>query len=356
METEFERRKAAAEALRAKRSDIATRVTDAFLERHPDWVDRYGDLARARGEEDAAFHVDFLAGAILADDPSAFDSYTRWTAGVLGARGIGPEFLVENLEQVLGEALKVVDPSQHAAITALVRAGIDAIGRRGEPSGERTQGESLRDERSLYLQAVRKGSRHNALTVAMEALRRGATVPGIYRDLLQPVQYEVGRLWEQNRMTVAEEHMATAVTQAVMAQLYQHLEIPEETRGRAVITGVQGELHQIGANMVADVLEADGWGARFLGTQLPHRDVLRIIDDHESQLLGVSATILYNLPAAAALIESVRKEFGSGLRIIVGGAAFQGGPGLWRDMGADGYGRDLREAVRVAREAVALET
>ncbi len=75
-------------------------MTDAFLERHPDWVTRYGDRARAAGIEDARFHVQFLAAAIENDSPAAFSDYVRWTTRVLESRGIGREFLRENLLQV----------------------------------------------------------------------------------------------------------------------------------------------------------------------------------------------------------------------------------------------------------------
>ena len=160
-----------------------------------------------------------------------------------------------------------------------------------------------------------------------------------------PAQYEVGRRWERNEISVATEHVATAITQYVMAQLYGHLEIPETVRGNAVVTGVEGELHQLGANMVADVLEAEGWNVRFLGTQLPHGDVLGAVEDHEPRLLGVSATVLFNLPAVGRLIEDARSRFGSELRIVVGGGAFRSNPEVWRELGADGFGRELRESV-----------
>jgi methanogenic corrinoid protein MtbC1 len=173
-------------------------------------------------------------------------------------------------------------------------------------------------------------------------------VADIYDQILQPAQYEIGSMWEQNRITVADEHLATAITQHVVARLYEHLEIPIPDKGNALMTGVEGELHQLGANMVADVLEADGWNMRFLGSQLPHRDILSAMEEHEPRLLGISAATLFNLKAVDDLIEDARRRFGQEVKVLVGGGAFRSRPGVWQDVGADGYGRDLREAVSVA--------
>ncbi len=348
MSASYADRRAVGAALRARQAAIARAATDAFLEGHPDWLDRYGEAARLRGEEDAAFHVQFLAGAVVANDPAAFEAYSRWTAGVLSARGIAPRYLAESIGQIRDAALDHLREPGHALVRRIAAEGIQAAEAYESPGAVDDRPSEYATERSLYLQALRAGDRRAAANIALECVRRGAPVQSVYLEVLQPVQYEIGRLWERNEISVAEEHMATAITQYVIGQLYDHLEIPEATRGNALVTGVRGELHQLGANMVADVLEADGWGVRFLGTQLPHRGVLEAIDEHEPRLIGVSATVLSNLPAVADLIEDTRRRFGDAVSIVVGGAAFRIRPDVWREMGADGFGRDLREAVSLA--------
>ena len=91
----------------------------------------------------------------------------------------------------------------------------------------------------------------------MDAFRSGYAITDIYLDVFQESLYEIGRLWETNRIGVAEEHMGTAITQFIMANLYQYLEKSGVSRGRLVVTGIEGELHQVGANMISDILEAD---------------------------------------------------------------------------------------------------
>ena len=344
----FAERRAITRQLRAESQAIAEAITDEFLARHPDWIERYGALARTRGLEDAHFHLEFLAGALLAGESSPFARYARWTAGVLGSRGIGSEFLIENLEQLREESSRRLDPQGAAETTRIIDSGIAALREEGTPH-EDDSGEAYPGERSVYLQAALAGERHAALNIALEALRAGESVIDIYQNMLQPAQYEIGRLWESNTITVAREHAATAVTQYVIARLYEHFPAPTKKLGNALITGVRNEFHQLGANMIADVLESDGWNVRFLGTQLPHRDILTAVDEHEAHVVGISVALVSHLDAAGELIEALRARRGNDVRIIVGGAAFRFDDNAWRDLGADGVARDLREARELVR-------
>ena len=82
-------RVALADQIRALRQKVGEDVTEEFLSRHPDWLERYGEHARHFGIEDACFHLDFLAGAVEAASLDSFRDYARWTVGMLQARGIG---------------------------------------------------------------------------------------------------------------------------------------------------------------------------------------------------------------------------------------------------------------------------
>jgi MerR family transcriptional regulator, light-induced transcriptional regulator len=201
-----------------------------------------------------------------------------------------------------------------------------------------------------FLEAIRRGQRRPAVEVALEALGGGHALTDVYVHVLQESLYQTGRLWETNQISVAEEHMATAIVQYVLARLYEEITIAEPPRGRVVMTGVQGELHQVGANMVADALEADGWDVRFLGTNMPHDGILATIAEHDPEVVGISATMLLRVPQVKRLIADVRDHAGRETpRILVGGAAFRAAPDLWREVGADGFAPDVRSAVELAR-------
>jgi methanogenic corrinoid protein MtbC1 len=189
--------------------------------------------------------------------------------------------------------------------------------------------------------------------IVEEALRNGAGVFDIYAQVFQESLYEVGGLWAAGKISVSTEHRATAITQFVMAWIYSHAVPlrPSTPPRQAIVTGVIGEMHQIGANMVADVLENAGWNVEFLGTDAPHAGVVDAVLAQNSDLLCISATMLFNLPNVVRLIRDLRARLPK-LRVLIGGAAFRAKPDLWADIGADAFAPNLNTAVEVADRLV----
>jgi MerR family transcriptional regulator, light-induced transcriptional regulator len=329
---------AVSQTLRRNEHALAEAVTDAFLVRHPDWVARYGDRARTAGIEDARFHVQFLAAALERGSIAAFRDYVQWATRVLGARGIDPAFLWENLQQIQD----TTTPYLTEVGRPLVAHFIESAKRADVADHATTADGPLGLTRRLFVQAIVIGERKAALNIARQALGDGAPVLDLYADVFQDALYEVGRLWETNAITVAQEHMATAVTQYVMAHIFGSIESVAPTRGTAIMTGVPGELHHVGALMVSDMLEAQGWQIQFLGSNLPITSILTTIRDAKPRLLCISVTMPFNLHHARHLI--IEAKLADPLvRVVVGGAAFRFDG--WRDIGADDYAIDLRSAI-----------
>ncbi len=201
-----------------------------------------------------------------------------------------------------------------------------------------------------YLETILSGRRQAALAVMESALAQGHQLPDLYLHVIETAQRSLGELWAEGRISVAEEHMASAVTQTVLTFMYPRLPRSKQARGVAVVTGVEGELHQIGAHMVADLLDADGWDVRFLGTQLPHEGIVDLVRSSEARLVGISCTMPFNLAATADLIRGLRGiEDAPSFSIVVGGSAFHASPVAWRKVGADASASDLFSARETAR-------
>lgn len=348
-------RRAGARLLRGEKASLAAKANESFLARHPDWRVRYGAAGAKRGLEDAAFHIEFLAGALETGEEATFADYVDWLVGVLGARGIGPEFVGESLRLVGDEALRIVDAATRDTLEHILAAGAAraALVTGSAAPAEDSADTPLANASRMFLHALLQGERQGALGVAREALRIAAHPTDVYVELFQRSLEEIGRRWQLNRITVAQEHMATALVQFVLAQLYSSLDLSAPLRGNALITGVEGELHQVGANLVADALELDGWRVRFLGTNVPHDGIVAAAEEMKANLIGISATMLFNVDPVARLVESVRSAKGAAPRILVGGSAFRSAPHLWMEVGADGSAIDVRGACAVAREAKA---
>ena len=166
-------------------------------------------------------------------------------------------------------------------------------------------------------------------------------------------QYEIGRLWQTNRITVAEEHYCTAATQLIMSQLYPQIFASAKNGRTLIATCVAGDMHEIGVRMVADFFEMEGWNTYYLGANAPHSSVVATVIERKADVLAISATISCHVEAIRDLIRVVRQHPSGGhVRILAGGYPFNRDPELWRYVGADGSARDAQQAITLANQLV----
>jgi methanogenic corrinoid protein MtbC1 len=182
--------------------------------------------------------------------------------------------------------------------------------------------------------------------VVEEALRAGHSHVDIYVDVFAEALHRVGELWERNKISVAQEHFATSITQYAIATIYERMIPAAAQRGNMVVTGVAGELHQIGANLVADAMEANGWNMHFLGTNLPHSSVLAAVEESSADVLCISTTIVANLPSVSELVRAVRTKLsGRTPQIVLGGGAYRLATRFAHDLGAMEPITDIRRTI-----------
>lgn len=335
-----------ARRLLSVKQNVSQAVSNQFFLINPEWEVRYGERGRQFCTADACFHIEFLAGAIQAGSPEAFADYARWTARMLGARGIDAHSLEENFAQLEEHLSPVLSPAERAAISTFLQSGRQACTGTAAASETQSPDGPLRLTERAFLAAILSGQRQAALCIVQEALRNGARHVDIYVDVITESLRSIGSLWEQNEISVAQEHMASAIAQYVIAMIYPRLVPTSPTRGSMVVTGVSGEQHQIGANLVADALEENGWTMRFLGTNLPHSTILSTIEEISADVLCISTTLVANLPSAADLIKVVRGKLGEKApRIVAGGAAYRIAPKFVEEIGSAEAIADLRQAL-----------
>jgi methanogenic corrinoid protein MtbC1 len=160
--------------------------------------------------------------------------------------------------------------------------------------------------------------------MVQDLLDRDVDIYDLYVNLFQQAMYEVGELWEMNRISVAVEHLATSITESLLSLVYPRIFGAAHSGRKAVIACVANEYHQIGGKMVADIFELHGWDGYFLGANTPPEGLLRLIDDKKPDLVGLSLAISSNLENLCHVVEMVRATFHE-LPILVGGQAFRWG-------------------------------
>lgn len=339
---------ALAQTLVAVKQSVAEAIAGEYFLLHSVWVARYGERGRGFCTSDTIFHIDFLVGAVQANSSGAFADYVRWTARMLGARGIDIRCLGENLDLLEKHLAPVLLPAQRIAISEFLSLGRQAC----EEPWQQTQTNSRNDRLVLaqraFLAAIVGGQRQAALAIVEQTLAEGATHIDIYIDIFTESLRCVGDLWEQNKISVAQEHMATLITQYTIAMIYPRLVSALPSLGNMVVTGVAGELHQIGANLVADAMEAKGWTVRFLGTNLPHSTVLTTMEEFSTDVLCVSTTLVANLPSTAELVLAVQARFGKqSPRVVLGGSAHRMASGFAAEVGVTEAIADLRQGLAI---------
>lgn len=212
--------------------------------------------------------------------------------------------------------------------------------------------DALRDG---FLAALRAGRRTEAFAAADRARAAGLGMGEVYLRVIQPSMHEIGSLWQQNRITVADEHLATAITQAVMARLYQEmLRAPAEPGPLLIAACADQERHELGLRMICDLLEMDGWETVFLGASVPVEDLVAMVAARRPDAVALSAAIAPHLPRVRDAIAGIRGALGSGAPVIAaGGRAFARDPELAARLGADLTAEDAPRAAALLKETMA---
>ncbi len=175
-----------------------------------------------------------------------------------------------------------------------------------------------------YFEALIIGDRAGCTNIVDRLENRGISMLLLYENLFKPSLYQVGVFWERNRISVATEHMATALTETLMNRIFAAETLSRLRGKRVVIASIESERHFVGAKMVADVFETNGWDGYYLGGDVPTPSLLDFIQQTDPDLVGLSLSIYSNLPVLEKIVSKVQGTF-KHLKVLVGGQAFQHG-------------------------------
>jgi len=206
---------------------------------------------------------------------------------------------------------------------------------------------------AAFVDALAAGDEAAATAVAMARVDAGADPVDVMVDLVVPAQREVGRRWACGEWSVAQEHAATAISEAVVAALAARMAPPAATKGHLVVACAEREWHSLPARIVAHALRRGGWRTTYLGACTPPGQLVRFLDETGADAVAVSCSVAAALPAARRLIEAVRE---SGRPVLAGGPAFGSDPSRALALGASGWAADARTAADVADRLIPAAT
>jgi methanogenic corrinoid protein MtbC1 len=190
-----------------------------------------------------------------------------------------------------------------------------------------------------YLAALGRGDRSGALAQVRDLQGRGHDVLDIIHRLLVPAQLRIGELWVADAWSVAQEHAATAISEAVLTTLAVERELqanPPRDAPCVVVSCVEQEWHALPALMLTEHLRADGYAVSYLGANASAQGLVRHIHDTGPTAVLLSCSLAGFLPLARRQVEAVRE---SGTPVMVGGSAFDADGRRAAIIGATGFAR-----------------
>lgn len=204
--------------------------------------------------------------------------------------------------------------------------------------------------------AVIDGDEERTVTLAKEALEEGVDPTEAIEKGLAEGMKEVGRRFEKLEVYLPEVIISADAMTAGVEIFRQHLlarggEIPKKT---VLLGTIQGDVHDIGKNIVKIMLESNGFKVYDLGRDVPVFDFIEKVKELSPDIIGVSALMTTTMVYMPKLIEALKEEkLREKVKVMVGGAPVL--PEWAKKIGADGYGESAMEAVRVAKRLVGLQ-
>jgi methanogenic corrinoid protein MtbC1 len=315
---------------------IAEVVTREYFEFRPELKQRWGDVGLKRCTEDTAYHISYLAESIRFDFPLLFVDYLGWTKILLASLRINEDDLRQNL-QILKAVLAARLNSDELALTNVtIDDGLKALpSLHSEVPSYLESGAPHFELAQKWFELMLRHQAREARRVINESVRSGVSLAEIYQHVFTPALYEVGRLWQTRKISEAEEHYCSQLTQTMLAILSQ--EFSPVRVGRSVVGfSVGNEMHEIGIRLVTDCFANHGWDSVCLGGNVPTRNIEGLLRTWAPDVVAISATMTYHLAEVQAAVTAIKNaQVSQKPKILVGGKPFNLCPDLGTRMGAD---------------------
>src|SRR5215831_5911569 len=208
------------------------------------------------------------------------------------------------------------------------------------------------DLNKLY-EAVVSGDAKSTHSITQQALAEGIDPLELVNKYMVPAMDEVGRRFEANEYFVPELLISARAMKAAL-ELIRPLLVArgDQPAGRVAIGTVRGDLHDIGKNLVASLLEGGGFEVIDLGVNVAPEKFVASIKEKNTNIIALSALLTTTMPAMKATIDALKQAgVREQVKVLIGGAPIT--QKYADEIGADGYSENAVGAVALAKRAVA---
>jgi len=336
----------------ALKREAVEAVTARFYTTFPTLLVQFEEQGRQATREDLGYHLEFFQPVIELGVLQPFVDYLRWLENILRSRNVPTSYLPLSLDW-FAEFFSTRLPAEDAAI---VVAALEA----SKSELQTANGHAVAYLRGMpepwdacdaFEEQLLAGQHKKAWATYQQSIEASQDLVGTALHLVQPALYRIGQKWQENRISVSREHLASAIAHSILARGYSHAQPAPPRDERVVVACVARNNHALGLSMVADALELEGWEVFNLGANNPTESIVTMVRETGSKLVGLSVSLPRHFSAARETIRQLTAQGGAGRpRIMLGGVAINQFEPLARLLGADSAPTDAKETARFAHQ------
>jgi methanogenic corrinoid protein MtbC1 len=200
-----------------------------------------------------------------------------------------------------------------------------------------------------YLDSLLKGDRNACRAVIEETLQSGVPANSVYMDVIWPVMVEIDKLYRNDTIDSVQEAFATRINRTIVDQLQNKLPRKIQRSKRIVVCSANSQNAELGAQMVTDLFESDGWETRFLGGTVNNDDILAFVHTYRPDILLLYGIEAKDTPRIRLLIDAIKTiNAFPNMQIMLSAGVFGRADSLWEEIGADIFAETATDAVRLA--------
>ena len=169
-----------------------------------------------------------------------------------------------------------------------------------------------------FFNSLVDGEKEKCTHIVQSLLNDSYDLKDIYNELFKKSLYRIGKLWDHDKMSIPEEHMATQIVEALISR-FAPVGNSNSDR-KVVVTCIDKEFHEIGAKMVSNVFELEGWNSYYLGASVPTKEILKFVKQIDPEVIALSWSLYLNLGRFLEVVDHLTRFFPT-KKIIVGGQA-----------------------------------
>ncbi len=303
-----------------------------------------------------ANHAAFMSNIFKINDSRLLLKIILWAYRTYQARGFSYNYFPEAMKAWIYAVNKNLDAEKSKPIISIYNWIIDNHELLITGAQEITEPPHFIDSewgklKTEFFSAMLEGNTNKTLKISSDNIQSVSDLTNFYLHVIQPALYDVGLQWEKGYISVAQEHLASAIVTRVMSSLYPRFAVLEQNKGKAIVSAAPNEFHEIGPRMVADLLEIDGWNIDYTGANVPAPDLVSMAVERKPFFIAISIGMPFNIDRADSLIRQIRAEKAlRNTKIMLGGYSLATNPQLRKLMDLDGCGDSASDAVKLAAE------